>query len=143
MRAKRRLPRCLVRWTTLSLALTAGWAWPGFPADAPVATQGTHGFRLMDLSGWAPPDSTEELAARLSVVPGGRQVLDGVPFNITSVVALTGMELARDGQFWPAEWEGLARYLEVLPLPGGGFRIWYEARLPDESHELRTELISG
>ena len=33
------------------------------------------------------------------------------------------------------------RYLDVLPLPGGGHRIWYEARLPDESHELRTELI--
>jgi hypothetical protein len=33
------------------------------------------------------------------------------------------------------------RYLEALPLPGGGYRIWYEARLPDESHELRTELV--
>jgi len=34
-----------------------------------------------------------------------------------------------------------AWYLEVLPLPTGGCRIYYEARLPDESHELRTELI--
>jgi hypothetical protein len=34
------------------------------------------------------------------------------------------------------------RYLEALPLPGGGHRIYYEARLADESHELRTELIS-
>jgi hypothetical protein len=33
------------------------------------------------------------------------------------------------------------RYLDVLALPGGGFRIYYEARLLDESHELRTELI--
>jgi hypothetical protein len=33
------------------------------------------------------------------------------------------------------------RYLDVLPLPGGGYRIWYEAPLPGESHELRTELI--
>jgi hypothetical protein len=30
----------------------------------------------------------------------------------------------------------------VLPLgDDGGYRIWYEARLPDESHELRTEVI--
>lgn len=32
------------------------------------------------------------------------------------------------------------RYLEVVSVPGG-FRIFYEALLADESHELRTELI--
>jgi hypothetical protein len=33
------------------------------------------------------------------------------------------------------------RYVEPLALPGGGYRIFYEAVLPDERHELRTELI--
>jgi hypothetical protein len=35
------------------------------------------------------------------------------------------------------------RYLDVLPLPGGGYRIFYEAPLPGESHELRTELVGA
>lgn len=35
-----------------------------------------------------------------------------------------------------------ARYLTVLPPADGSTRIRYEFRLPDGSHELRTELLT-
>jgi len=35
------------------------------------------------------------------------------------------------------------RYLDVLARPGGGWQLFYEAPLPDGSHELRSELIDS
>lgn len=85
--------------------------------------------------------------ARLTtVLADGRAAYDGRAskeenwFERTGLARLTGNrpgELEQVGE----EPVGDYRYLDVLPLPSGGYRIWYEARLPDESHELRTELI--
>jgi hypothetical protein len=86
--------------------------------------------------------------ARLTaVLPDGRAAYDGRAtkeenwHERTGLARLTGK---RPGELEQVGDDAVAdvRYLDVLPLPGGGCRIWYEARLPDESHELRTELIA-
>jgi len=56
----------------------------------------------------------------------------------------TGLaRLDEEGRLRPRDGGPVAavRYLDVLALPDGGRRIFYEAPLPDGSHELRTELV--
>jgi hypothetical protein len=93
------------------------------------------------------PGTWDARGARLTTVfPDGRAAYDGRAtkeenwFERTGLARLTGNrpgELEQVGD----EPVGDYRYLDVLALPGGGYRIWYEARLPNQSHELRTELI--
>ena len=81
-----------------------------------------------------------------TVLPDGSAAYDGRAskeenwFERIGLARLTG---GRPGQLEQTNDEAAfdARYLDVVPLPGGGHRIYYEARLPDESHELRTELV--
>jgi hypothetical protein len=88
----------------------------------------------------------DQRGARLTtVLPDGRAAYDGRASKEENWFERIG--LARhlgDGRIEATNDAAAfdARYLDVLPLPGGGYRIWYEARLPDESHELRTELIT-
>jgi len=93
------------------------------------------------------PGRWDGRGARLTaVLPDGRAAYDGRAtreenwFEQIGLARLTGN---RPGELEQTNDEPAAdaRYLDVLALPDGGYRIYYEARLPDESHELRTELI--
>jgi hypothetical protein len=95
------------------------------------------------------PGMWDARGARLTtVLPDGRAAYDGRAtkeenwFERTGLARLTG---SRAGELEQTNDDAAvdARYLDVLPLPGGGYRIWDVARLPDESHELRTELIES
>ena len=93
------------------------------------------------------PGMWDARGARVTaILPDGRAAYDGRAtkeenwFERIGLAQLTGRrpgELEQRNDDAAAD----ARYLDVLPLPDGGYRIYYEARLPDESHELRTELI--
>ncbi|HEV2782716.1 MAG TPA: hypothetical protein VGX25_25270 [Actinophytocola sp.] len=84
--------------------------------------------------------------ARLtSVLPDGRASYDGRAtaeenwFERTGLAVPSGDGLVADPDSPVID----VRYLDVLALPDGRTRIYYEARLPDESHELRTELLTA
>ena len=92
------------------------------------------------------PGTWDARGARVTAVLGdGRASYDGRASKEENFSERTGLahatgrpgELVQDGHEPVAD----VRYLDVVPLPGGGYRLWYEFPLPDESHELRTELI--
>lgn len=93
------------------------------------------------------PGTWDSRGARLTaVLPDGRAAYDGRASKEENWSERTG--LARLTGRGPGQLEQVSqnavrdvRYLDVLPLPTGGYRIWYEAPLPDRSHELRTELV--
>ena len=92
------------------------------------------------------PGTWDARGARVTAVhPDGRATYDGRATKEENWFERTGLARhAGEGRLEQVADEPVAdaRYLEVLPLPSGGYRIYYEAPLPDESHELRTELIA-
>jgi hypothetical protein len=91
------------------------------------------------------PGHWDARGARLTcVLPDGRAYYDGRAsaeenwFERSGLAAPTGngAELRAVGDEPVAD----LRYLDVLALPSGGYRLYYEARRPDGAHELRTEL---
>jgi hypothetical protein len=92
------------------------------------------------------PGSWDARGTRLTaVLPDGRAAYDGRGtkdenwFERTGLARPSGARLVQTADA-PVS---TGRYLDVLPLPDGSYRIYYEWPLPGESHELRTELISA
>jgi hypothetical protein len=111
------------RMTTLHTTSTDGVSWE----PARVVLSGREGR-------W------DARGARLTTfLPDGRAAYDGRATAAENWFERTGLT-TRD--LTPTDDEALDfRYLEVLPLPNGTHRVYYEARLPDETHELRTALL--
>lgn len=91
------------------------------------------------------PGKWDARGARMTaVLPDGRAAYDGRASKEENWFERTGLAIrAPDGMTFAAIGDqpvAVPRYLEIVPVPGG-YRIFYEAVLPDESHELRTELI--
>ena len=94
------------------------------------------------------PGAWDARGARVTaVLPDGRATYDGRASKEENFSERTGLArpAGQPGHLVPTSDAPVpgVRYLDVLPLPEGGYRIWYEAPLPDESHELRTELVGA
>lgn len=64
----------------------------------------TNAFAFVDLSRHAAASSIETTPSRSQgAAPGGMQVFHGVPFQVRDRLAVTGLEAARQGQFYPTE----------------------------------------
>ncbi|NUR06257.1 MAG: hypothetical protein HOQ45_04535 [Nocardioidaceae bacterium] len=90
------------------------------------------------------PGAWDARGARLTcVLPDGRAAYDGRASAAENWFERTSFAQPAGDGFAPVPGAPVVdvRYLEVLPLPDGTVRLYYEARLPDESHELRTELL--
>lgn len=92
------------------------------------------------------PGRWDARGARLTaILPDGRAAYDGRAtkdenwFERTGLAEPDGTRLVQTGDA-PVS---VARYLDVIALPRGGYRVYYEWPTPGQSHELRTELIAS
>ena len=118
--------RMYTRYATSTDGLT--WAWGATALAGRAGTWDARGARVT------------------AVLADGRASYDGRATKEGNFSERTGLATpTTQPDILAAAGEGLvsdARYLDVVALPDGGYRIYYEAPLPDGSHELRTELVS-
>jgi hypothetical protein len=90
------------------------------------------------------PGEWDARGARLTTfLPGGYVAYDGRRNAAENWFERCGIAapVAEGYAALPQEPVADLRYLDAVPLAGGAYRLYYEHRLPDESHELRTELV--
>jgi hypothetical protein len=83
--------------------------------------------------------------ARLTaILTDGRAAFDGRATKEENWFERTGLVRRANGAYEQASDVPVShvRYLEVVPMPAGGFRIFYESPKPDASHDLLTELVA-
>lgn len=94
-------PGFLQKLTVVLIALAAG-----LRASTAGAAETSAGFSVIDLSAHAlPPD--QPVAWQLAALPDGELESGGVPFRIGTPVAVTGIESARIGDFFPDQIGGI------------------------------------
>jgi hypothetical protein len=103
------------------------WSWRG------LALSGRPGF-------W------DARGARVTaVLPDGRAAYDGRATAEENFSERTGLAVpSRGAELLAAQGDAPVadvRYLDVVPLDDGGYRLYYEAPLADGSHELRTAVV--
>jgi hypothetical protein len=82
------------------------------------------------------PGRWDARGVRLTAVPAtGGAAYDGRATQDENRFERTGLLHDREAPV------SVARYLDALSLPDGGYRIYYEWPVPGQSHELRTELV--
>ncbi|MGI8333211.1 hypothetical protein ACRYCC_24925 [Actinomadura scrupuli] len=92
------------------------------------------------------PGHWDARGARVTaVLPDGRATYDGRATKEENFSERTGLARLTGGLLTPVGEApaGAVRYLDIVPLPGGGHRLYYEAPLPDGSHDLRTEYVGA
>jgi hypothetical protein len=102
-------------------------------------------WRGMVLSGT--PGTWDSRGARVTAVVAGVGVAyDGRASKEENFAERTGLAVPVDGAKLSAVGDrpvADVRYLDVVTQPGGGYRLFYEAPLPDGSHQLWTEEQPG